>query len=181
MTQSTQTQSMTTEVDTRPAEEILGQYPADARYLISVMQDIQLRYRYLPREALERVAERLGVPLAKVYGVATFYKAFSLTPKGEKELRVCTGTACHIRGAPLILSELTKRLGIKPGETTPDMLFSIEAVNCVGACALAPVVVVNDVAHGNVSVTGVRRLIKAPRKSGGAGGGTNKTTKKQDN
>jgi NADH:ubiquinone oxidoreductase subunit E len=148
-------------VDLNPALEILARHPAAPRNLISVLQDIQLAYRYLPREALERVALGLGVPLAKVYGVATFYKAFSLTPRGERVLRVCTGTACHIRGAPLILSELKTRLKIAPGETTEDLKFSLEAVNCVGACALAPVVMVNDTAHGNLSVTRVRRLIKA--------------------
>jgi len=153
------------DIDIRPTEEILGRYPEEPRALISVLQDIQLHYRYLPRVALERVAGALRVPLANIYGVATFYKAFSLTPRGERELRVCTGTACHIRGAPLILGELTKRLGIRPGQTTDDLAFSLEAVNCVGACALAPVVVVNDVAHGNVSVTGVRRLIRKKKTS----------------
>jgi NADH-quinone oxidoreductase subunit E len=148
-------------VDPRPAEEILARTPADPRHLISVLQDIQLAYRYLPRELLERVAAALGVPVAKVYGVATFYKAFSLTPRGEKVLRVCTGTACHIRGAPLILTELKTRLGIEPGQTTPDLRFSLEAVNCVGACALAPVVVVNDEAHGGLSVTKARALVKS--------------------
>jgi NADH-quinone oxidoreductase subunit E len=146
-------------VDLKATDEILSRYPADARHLISVMQDVQLAYRYLPREALEKVSSALNVPLAKVYGVATFYKAFSLTPRGEKILRVCTGTACHIRGAPLLLNELEKRLKIKPGQTTEDLRFTVEAVNCVGACALAPVVVVNDVAHGNLSVTKVRRLV----------------------
>jgi NADH:ubiquinone oxidoreductase subunit E len=155
---------MNIQVDLEPTQQILDRYPAEPRVLISVLQDIQLSYRYLPREALEQVAERLGVSLAKVYGVATFYKAFSLTPKGEKELRVCTGTACHIRGAPLILHELQSRLGIVPGETTEDLKFSLEAVNCVGACALAPVVIVNDVAHGNLSVTSVRRLVRTPKK-----------------
>ena len=148
------------QIDLEPTDAILERYPGEPRVLISVLQDVQLHYRYLPRPALERVASALRVPLANIYGVATFYKAFSLTPKGERELRVCTGTACHIRGAPLILSELTKRLGIAPGQTTEDLRFSLEAVNCVGACALAPVVLVNDEAHGNVSVTGVRRLIK---------------------
>jgi NADH-quinone oxidoreductase subunit E len=167
---------MNAQIDIIPTEEILGRYPGEPRVLISVLQDLQLHYRYLPREALERVSDALRVPLANIYGVATFYKAFSLTPKGEKELRVCTGTACHIRGAPLILSELTKRLGINPGQTTEDLAFSLEAVNCVGACALAPVVLVNEVAHGNVSVTGVRRLIrkkKAPKQAqqAAAGGG----------
>lgn len=153
---------MTEQVDLQTTENVLARYPGDARHLISVLQDIQLAYRYLPKEALERVAGALGVPLAKVYAVATFYKAFSLTPRGEKILRVCTGTACHIRGAPLLLTELEKRLQIKPGGTTEDLKFSLEAVNCVGACALAPVVVVNETAHGNLSVTKVRRLIKTP-------------------
>ena len=151
-------------VDLAATEEVLARYPAEPKHLISVLQDVQLRYRYLPRVALERVSAALGVPLAKVYGVATFYKAFSLTPRGEKILRVCTGTACHIRGAPLILGELKTRLKIAPGETTPDLKFSLEAVNCVGACALAPVVMENDTAHGNLSVTKVRRLVKIPAK-----------------
>jgi NADH:ubiquinone oxidoreductase subunit E len=147
-------------VDLKATDEILRRYPAESRQLISVLQDVQLAYRYLPRPALERIAGTLGVPLAKIYGVATFYKAFSLTPRGENVMRVCTGTACHIRGAPLILNELKTRLGLKPGETTPDMKYSLEAVNCVGACALAPVVMVNEVAHGNLSVTKARRLVK---------------------
>ncbi len=151
---------MTIQVDLAPTKEILLRYAADPQHLISVLQDIQLEYRYLPRPALELVAEALGVSLAQVFSVATFYKTFSLTPRGEQVLRVCTGTACHIRGAPLILNELQTRLKIKPGETTEDMKFSLEAVNCVGACALAPVVMVNDAAHGNLSVTKARRLAK---------------------
>ena len=162
---------MNMDVQLQPTEEILERYPADARHLISVLQDVQLSYRYLPREALELVAQKLGVPLARVYSVATFYKSFSLTPRGEKILNVCTGTACHIRGAPLILHEIQARLSIKPGETTEDLQFSLEAVNCVGACALAPVVVVNDTAHGGLSVTRVRKLIrtKKPKKAGKEG------------
>lgn len=163
---------MNIDVDLKPTGEILGRYPAEPRHLISVLQDIQLNYRYLPREALEQVAEALAVPLAKVYGVATFYKGFSLTPRGEKVLSVCTGTACHIRGAPLLIHELESRLAIKPGHTTEDLMFSLEAVNCVGACALAPVVMVNNKAHGNLSVTSVRRLTrvkKAKKKTSEAG------------
>ena len=153
------------EVDLKPTDEILGRYPAEPQHLISVMQDIQLAYRYLPKESLEKVAKKLTVPLAQVYGVATFYKAFSLTPRGETILHVCTGTACHIRGAPLLLHELEVQLGIKPGETTEDLAFSLEAVNCVGACALAPVVVSNETAHGNLSVSKVRRLTKQKKKA----------------
>jgi NADH-quinone oxidoreductase subunit E len=163
-------------VDLTLADEILGRFPAEPKHLISALQDIQLAYRYLPRPALERVSKTLGVSLAKVYGVATFYKAFSLTPRGEKVLRVCTGTACHIRGAPLILTELRNRLKIKPGETTEDLKFSLEAVNCVGACALAPVVMVNEVAHGNLSVTKARRLTKT-----GAAAGTTKPADEDSN
>ncbi|MFH0900149.1 MAG: NAD(P)H-dependent oxidoreductase subunit E [Pseudomonadota bacterium] len=151
---------MTIAVDFSPAKKALASYPAEPRHLISVLQDIQLSYRYLPREVLELTAKELGLPLAKVLSVATFYKAFSLTPRGEKVLRVCTGTACHIRGAPLILSELATRLHLAPGETTRDLEYSLEAVNCVGACALAPVVMVNDTAHGHMSVTRARRLVK---------------------
>jgi len=151
---------MAPEVDLTQTESILQRYAQEPAHLISVLQDIQLTYRYLPQPALERVARALGVPLAKIYGVATFYKTFSLTPRGETVLRICTGTACHIRGAPLILNELQNRLKIKPGQTTEDLSFSLEAVNCVGACALAPVVMVNDVAHGNLSVTRARRLAR---------------------
>jgi NADH-quinone oxidoreductase subunit E len=152
-------------VDMTVADETLARYPKEPRHLISVLQDLQLEYRYLPREALEKTSEALGVPLSQVYGVATFYKAFSLTPKGETVLRVCTGTACHIRGAPLILNELETQLDIQPGGTTKDLDFSLEAVNCVGACALAPVVVANDTAHGNVTVTKARRLVKKKPKA----------------
>ena len=150
----------TTTIDISIAEQTLARYPAEPRHLISALQDIQLAYRYLPREALELAAKALRVPLAKVCGVASFYKAFSLVPRGETVLRVCTGTACHIRGAPLILNELSSRLDIGPGETTDDGKYSLEAVNCVGACALAPVVVANDQATGNLSVTKARRLVK---------------------
>jgi NADH:ubiquinone oxidoreductase subunit E len=156
---------MAPEVDLKQTEAILQRYPQEPQHLISVLQDVQLEYRYLPQPALEQVSARLGVPLAKVYGVATFYKAFSLTPRGETVLRVCTGTACHIRGAPLILNELENRLEIKPGETTEDLAFSLEAVNCVGACALAPVVMANNKAHGNLSVTRVRKLTRAKKKA----------------
>jgi NADH-quinone oxidoreductase subunit E len=155
-------------VDLSLAQRTLARYSKDPRHLISVLQDLQIAYRYLPREALELTSETLEVPLAKVYGVATFYKAFSLVPKGETVLRVCTGTACHIRGAPLILGELEARLGISAGETTEDLSFSLEAVNCVGACALAPVVVANDSAHGNVTVTRARRLVKPKAADNGA-------------
>lgn len=148
-------------LDLTAAKKIIAKYPHNSpRHLISALQDLQLAYRYLPKEALELTAQALGVSLAKIFGVATFYKAFSLEPKGEKVLKVCTGTACHIRGAPLILNELSNQLSIQAGETTHDLAFSLEAVNCVGACALAPVVMVNDAAQGHLTVTKARRLAK---------------------
>jgi NADH-quinone oxidoreductase subunit E len=157
---------MASAIDLQHTDQIIERYSFDQRHLITILQDIQLCYRYLPREALEKVSQRIGVPLAKVYSVATFYKAFSLTPRGEHLMCVCTGTTCHIRGAPLLLNEIEKQLHISPGQTTDDLHFSLEAVNCVGACALAPVVVVNEMAHGNLSVTGIRRLIRKFRGSG---------------
>lgn len=137
-------------VDLAPLEEILRRYPREEPSLIQVLQDVQRAYRYLPCEVLERVARELGVPLSKVFQVSTFYRAFSLTPKGKVVIKVCTGTACHIRGAPQIIDEVRRRLDIGPGETTADLGFTLETVNCVGACAMAPVVIVNDRYHGGV-------------------------------
>ncbi len=140
--------------------EIFARHPKDPSSLIMVLQDIQREYRYLPCEALLQTAEVLGVKLSKVFSVSTFYNAFSLNPKGEKVVRVCVGTACHIRGAALIKEQIEHHLGVKAGETTEDMKFSIEVVACVGACAMAPVVIVNDKYHGGVSVINATRLLK---------------------
>ena len=115
--------------------------------LISVLQDLNKEFRYLPEEALRRVSDGLGVPLSKVYHVATFYNAFALTPRGEHTVKVCMGTACHVRGAPRILEEFCRRLEIAPGDTSADGEFTLETVNCVGACALGPVVVIDDHAY----------------------------------
>lgn len=140
--------------------EIFKKHPQDASSLIMILQDIQKEYRYLPCEALKQTAETLELPLSKVFSVATFYNAFSLNPKGEKVVRVCMGTACHIRGADLILDQLTNHLGVQAGETTEDGKFSLEVVACVGACAMAPVVIVNDEYHGSVKVSGAKRLLR---------------------
>ena len=125
-----------------------------------LLQDIQREYRYLPCEALIKTAEHLDVKLSKVFSVATFYNAFSLNPKGEKIVRVCVGTACHIRGAKLIQEQIEHHLGIKAGQTSEDMKFSIEVVACVGACAMAPVVIVNDKYHGGVKVNTATKLLR---------------------
>jgi len=122
---------------------VLNRWDRDESALIGVLQDIQSKVGYLPKDGLYRVAEYLNVPLSRVFHVATFYTAFSLTPRGRHEIRVCTGTACHVRGAPLILAELERQLGIKAGETTEDLRFTLSTVNCVGACALGPAVVID--------------------------------------
>jgi NADH-quinone oxidoreductase subunit E len=113
------------------------------KFLIPVLQDMQERYNYLPEELLREVAEKLERPLRDVYGVATFYRAFSLTPKGKHIVTVCLGTACHVRGGARVADTLARELGIELGETTEDMQFTLETVNCLGCCAIGPIVVVN--------------------------------------
>lgn len=127
--------------------------------LIEVLQDVQERCGYIPEEAMKIISKELGVPLIEVYGVASFYKAFSLTPRGKNVLHICTGTACHVRGAKTILAQASTQLGIAPGETTEDGLFTIEHVNCLGACALGPVVTENGSCHHHMNSGKIRRLI----------------------
>ena len=140
--------------------EIFDRYPKAPESLIGVLQDIQKEYRYLPCEALQETAKALDVPLSKVYSVSTFYNAFSLLPRGEKIIRICRGTACHIRGAHQLQDSFENSLGIKAGQTSEDLKFTLEVVNCVGACAMAPVVIVDEKYHGSVKVSAVPRLIK---------------------
>jgi NADH-quinone oxidoreductase subunit E len=131
-------------LDLGKAEEILSGYPHEEPALIQILQDVHRAYNYLPCDVLARVAESLEVPLAKVFSVATFYKAFALEPQGDTIVKVCTGTACHIRGAGQLVEELERQLGIGPGGTTGDLKFTVKTVNCVGACAMAPVLIVGD-------------------------------------
>ena len=127
--------------------------------LIAVLEDVQKHYNYLPEEALREVANSLKIPFKDVYGVSTFYKSFSLKPRGKHLISVCLGTACHVRGAPTIAREFEKQLGIEPGETTPDKEFTFETVNCLGACALGPIVVVDGNYFSNVKTTMVGKII----------------------
>ena len=127
-----------------PVSEILERYPADRMYSLAILEDIQAEHNYLPREALEQVAEHLKMRLSDIYQLATFYKAFSLTPKGDYIVKVCLGTACHVGGGPRILAAMEKKLGLKAGETSPDNKYSLEAIRCVGACARGPIVLIND-------------------------------------
>jgi len=146
-----------------PLQQILEKYTPRESSLIMVLQDVQQAYRHLPLEILVEVAKALQVPKAKVFGVATFYKAFSMEPRGEVEIRVCRGTACHVRGGLLIMDEFKRLLGVEESETTPDGKYSLEAVNCVGACAMAPVVVVNDTYYGSMTVNKLNRILKATK------------------
>jgi len=141
-------------------DEILSRYPAAPHSLTLVLQDINKAKRYLPKGDLKYVAARLGVPLSVVYHVATFYTAFSLTPRGKHLIQICMGTACHVRGAKNVLSHFERMLKIGPGETTNDLLFSLETVNCLGACALGPVIVVDGEYHGQMTVRKTDQLLE---------------------
>jgi NADH:ubiquinone oxidoreductase subunit E len=134
--------------------------------LIEVLQDMQAEYEHLPKEGLCMVSERLDVPLIEVYRVASFYKAFTLLPHGRHSLTLCLGTACHVRGSQMLLDTVLGQLDILPGQTTKDGAFTLKTVNCLGCCALGPVVVLDDVYHDRMSPRKLRRLIKATRRRG---------------
>ena len=143
------------------ADEIIARYGKKPSALIPVMQDIQGEYRYLPGELLTYVAREIGVKEAKAYSVATFYENFSFDPKGKYVIKVCDGTACHVRKSPGILERLYSELGLsKNKSTTDDMLFTVETVSCLGACGLAPVLTVNDVVHPSMTPDQVSQLIR---------------------
>ncbi len=129
--------------------------------LISVLQDINYNLGYLPEEALRYVSRKSQVPLQTVYHVATFYKSFSLTPRGKHLIRVCMGTACHVRGAPRVLDAFKTRLEIEPGETTKDKKFTLETVNCLGTCAIAPVTTIDSKYHGGMKPAKVEKILKS--------------------
>ena len=138
-------------MDNDAIDKILNKYPDDASSLIQVLLEIQRENRWIPKEALDKISQKLKVPLNRIQNIVTFYKVFSLMPKGRHEIHVCTGTACHVRGAPRLLNTVQDLTGIKPGETDQDLKFSLETVNCVGCCALGPVMVVDGEYHGNMA------------------------------
>jgi NADH:ubiquinone oxidoreductase subunit E len=135
------------------------------RLLISILEDVQNHYNYLPEEALRKIAKELNIPLRDVYGVATFYGAFRLNPCGKHRVHVCLGTACHVRGGKKVLEEMERELKIKARETTKDKEFTLETVNCLGACALGPIVVIDDEYHGNITPAKISSLFKKYRVS----------------
>jgi NADH-quinone oxidoreductase subunit E len=147
-------------MDAARIEQIIEKHHAEAGSLIEILLDIQNELHWLPKEALERVAAKLNVPLSRVQHTATFYKAFSLVPKGRHEINICMGTACHVRGAPRVLDTVQNLTGIRPGETDPDMKFSLDTVNCLGCCALGPVMEINDEQLGKVAPAKAAELLK---------------------
>jgi len=140
--------------------QVLGKYASDKSALIDVLHDTQSVIGYLPKQALEEIHKALDVPLSRVYSVATFFKAFSLTPRGRYVINVCMGTACHVRGSDKVLAQMEKELGVKSGENTPDLKFTLETVNCVGACALGPMVIVGEDYHGEMTPEKVGDVLK---------------------
>ena len=139
---------------------IIDKYGGDPSSLIAILQDVQEEYRHLPQDALAQVADKLSIPLSQTYSLATFFKAFSLEPRGKYAVNVCLGTACHVRGGPRILEKLERDLGIKAGETTEDLNFSLDEVHCLGCCGLAPVVTVNEDLYGKLNLTKLPRVLK---------------------
>ena len=138
---------------TAQLDEILSQYSGESGELIPILQEAQERFGYLPEEVMQRIAKFLRLPESTVYGVSTFYAQFKLTPTGKRLVKVCRGTACHVRGGARILREVERKLGIKPGETTSNMEYSLETIACFGSCALAPVIVIDKNVYGRMTTT----------------------------
>ncbi len=141
-------------------DQVINKYQGEASSLIQVLLDIQSENHWLPKEALERVGEKLKVPLSRIQHIATFYKAFSLVPKGRHEVHICMGTACHVRGATRVLDTVQDLIRIKPGETDLDMKFSLETVNCLGCCALGPVMEIDGKTHGKLAPGNTADVLK---------------------
>ncbi len=147
-------------MDNDRIDQIIDKHQGKASSLIQVLLEIQSENHWLPKEALERVSEKLQVPLTRIRHITTFYKAFSLVPKGRHEIHICMGTACHIRGATHVLDTVQDLTGIRPGETDMDLKFSLETVNCLGCCALGPVMVVGGKYHGKIAPTEAEEALK---------------------
>jgi NADH-quinone oxidoreductase subunit E len=154
--------------DTLEVDAIVDRWGANPEFAVEMLQDVQKHYRHLPKAALERIAERTHADLARLYHIATFFKAFSLKPRGETVIQVCTGTACHVQGAARVLDAFGRALEVKPGETTPDLKYSLEGVRCLGCCGLAPVVTFGPELVGGVDSSKVGKLMRRHRKTGSA-------------
>jgi NADH-quinone oxidoreductase subunit E len=142
-------------------DQIIDKHQAEASSLIQILLEIQSELHWLPKEALNRIGERLKVPMSRIQHIATFYKAFSLVPKGRHQVHICMGTACHVRGAARVLDTVQDLTGIKPGETDLELKFSLETVNCLGCCALGPVMEIDGKTHGKISRASTPDLLKS--------------------
>jgi NADH-quinone oxidoreductase subunit E len=149
--------------DLQSVRKIALDHSKDRSALISILQDVHSEYNYLPEGSLEIIARELGIPLSSVYGVATFFRTFSFKPRGRHIASVCLGTACHVRGGSPVAAEFERQLDVKAGETTSDGQFSLETVNCLGCCAMGPVVVIDRQYHGQVGIRHVKTLIAEHR------------------
>ena len=149
-------------------EEIIARYHDEKTPLMMILSDIQREYGYIPLEVQEVVSEKTGIPVAEIYGVVTFYSFFSLHPKGKYVIGVCLGTACYVKGSQQVIDKFSEILGIKPGETTKDGLFTIDALRCIGACGIAPAISINGKVYPKVAVSSVPAIIDEYRKLGGA-------------
>ena len=146
-------------------DAIIDRYDKAPSALLAIMQDVQDEERYLPKEAMNRISEALKIPISRVYQMATFFESFHLEPRGKHVCTVCMGTACHVRGAQRLVEQLERDLDIPSGSTTRDMMFTIEEVNCVGACALGPLVIVNGEYYGNMTSGSLQKVIKKIKKA----------------
>ena len=146
---------------------IMNKYPGQYRYSLAILQDFQKSFGYIPRQCLESAAEYLGCSVASLYSLATFYKALSLEPKGRYVIKICDGTACHIRGSVPLIDGVKRLLGISSGQRTDDGLFSMETVNCLGACAMAPVMMVNDNIYGQMTPDKLPEVLNKYREGAG--------------
>lgn len=151
-------------IEIQKVKSFITRYKNEKKALISILQDIQAEYNYLPQEALRFVSESMGIPLIDIIGVATFYRAFSLEPRGKHLVTVCMGTACHVRGGPKILEEFERILSINAGETTKDGEFTLETVACLGCCAIGPVVVVDGDYHAQTTIRKVNSILTKRRR-----------------
>jgi NADH-quinone oxidoreductase subunit E len=148
-------------MDSDRIDQIIDRHQGEPDSLIQILLDIQSENHWLPKEAMERISRKLDVPLSRIHHIATFYKAFSLVPKGRHEIHICMGTACHVRGSTRVLEAVQDLAGIKPGETDLDLKFSLETVNCLGCCALGPVMEINGKTHGKMSPTKIAEVLKS--------------------
>ncbi len=148
------------EIDIRELDDIIEQqFGNDKENLIMILQAIQRRYNYLPKQALTYLSAKIGIPYSKIYGVATFYATFSLEPRGRNILSICLGTACHVRGGERIRERITETLNIKDGETTGDGRYTLESVRCIGCCSLGPVIKINEDVHGRIGTDEVEKVL----------------------